>query len=261
MNRWKASGFHFCLSLLVIGSIAGLVFLLWYPHGLWRIAGLDRLFVVMLGIDIVAGPLLTLVVYNRAKPELRRDLATIAVLQLAFLGYGLHVTWESRPVFLVGSGNAFDLIFASQVADEDLVKGAKPEWRRLSWFGPRLVGTRMPTDPKQHAQVMNRFMAGGPGIERLPQWYIEYARAAPEMLQRSRPAQGVREITDADVRATGLPREQLRWVAIASLRDEGIVLLDARTGLPQRTLAVIPKEPKPAPARADKGAMKDGTSR
>lgn len=80
MTRWKAAGIHLCISLLVVGTIAATIFLVWYPHGLWHVAGLDRLFVVMLGIDIVAGPLLTLIVYNRAKPELKRDLAIVALL-------------------------------------------------------------------------------------------------------------------------------------------------------------------------------------
>jgi hypothetical protein len=215
----------------------------------------------MLGIDIVAGPLLTLIVYNRAKPELRRDLATIAVLQLAFLGYGLHTTWESRPVFLVGSGDAFDLVFAADIADEDLAKGAKPEWRRLSWFGPRLVGTGLPADPQARAKVMDRFIAGGPGIERLPQLFVDYARVAPELLRRSQPVQGTREITDADVRATGLTREQLRWVPIASSRDEGSLLLDARTGQPLRTLHVTPEVTRPEPRHAGKAATTIDASR
>ena len=63
MNRWKASGTHFCLSILVIGGIAATAFSLWYPHGLYRVAGLDRLLLVMLGIDLTAGPLLTLIIY------------------------------------------------------------------------------------------------------------------------------------------------------------------------------------------------------
>ena len=61
-------------------------------------------------IDIVAGPLLTLIVYNRAKPELKRDVSVVGLLQLAFLGYGLHTAWVSRPIFLVGAVDRFTLI-------------------------------------------------------------------------------------------------------------------------------------------------------
>ena len=60
MSRWKASALHLIISFLVVGSIAGLIYFLWFPYHLIRIAGMDRLLLTMLGVDIVAGPLLIL---------------------------------------------------------------------------------------------------------------------------------------------------------------------------------------------------------
>ena len=37
--------------------------------------------------------------------------------QLAFLSYGLNTLWKSRPLFLVGSQQAFALLFANEVGD------------------------------------------------------------------------------------------------------------------------------------------------
>ena len=236
MNRWKASGTHFCLSILVIGGIAATAFSLWYPHGLYRVAGLDRLLLVMLGIDLTAGPLLTLILYRPGKWGLKFDLTAIAVAQIAFLSYGLHTLWLARPVFLVGTPETMTLVFASEISDADLVKASRPEWRHLSWTGPQLVGTKMPSDPEKHRQIIEEFMAGGTGIERSPKYYMDYDTIVPELLRNARPVQGTAIIRDADVRKAGKPREQLRWTPIVSRRGEGLILLDARSGRPLQTL-------------------------
>lgn len=236
MTRWKASALHLSLSILVIGGIALSAFALWYPRGLYQVAGLDRLLLVMLGIDLTAGPLLTLLLFKPGKRGLKFDLTAVAVAQLAFLLYGLHTLWLARPVFLVATPDTFTLVFASEVADEDLAKGKRPEWRRLSWTGPELVGTRMPDDPGKRRAIIEAFMAGGAGIERSPKHYLDFDSIAPELLRNAQPVQGAAHIDDDDVQKTGRSREQLRRMPIVSRRGEGVVLIDARSGQPLRTV-------------------------
>lgn len=234
--RWKAAGTHLLLSFLVIGTIAAIAFNLWYPNGLWRIAGLNRLLVVMLIIDVAAGPLLTLVVYKPGKASLKFDLAVIALAQLAFLGYGLHTLWQSRPVFLVATPEVVTVVFAGEVDDAALAKGSAPEFRRRSLTGPVLVGTQMPQDPDARRAAMDEFMAGGAGIERSPKYYFAFERMAPALLAAAKPVQGNAAIPEGAVRATGLPAAQLRYVPVGSTRGYGTLLLDAATGRPVATL-------------------------
>jgi hypothetical protein len=236
MNRWKASGTHFCLSILVIGGVAATAFSLWYPHGLYRVAGLDRLLLVMLGIDLTAGPLLTLILYRPGKWGLKFDLTAIAVAQIAFLSYGLHTLWLARPVFLVGTPETMTLVFASEVSEADLARASRPEWRRLSWTGPQLVGTEMPSDPAKRRQVIEEFMSGGAGIERAPKYYMAFDKVAPDLLRSAHAVEGDAGISDAEVRKAGRSRDELRWMPIVSRRGEGVMLLDARTAEPLRTL-------------------------
>lgn len=237
MNRWKASGSHFLLSLLVIGSIATSAFLLWYPYALYRVAGLDRILLVMFAIDITAGPLLTLILYRPGKWGLKFDLTVVALCQMAFLAYGLHTLSASRPVFLVGTPETFTLVFANEIDDADLAQAPRPEWRRLSWTGPILVGTRMPEDPEQRREIIEEFMAGGAGIERSPKHYFDYKVVAPELLKT-----GATSIPDAnlipigDLRSAKLAKEQLRVAPIASRRGEGHMLVNATTGWPLRVV-------------------------
>ncbi|MBJ6981372.1 hypothetical protein [Luteimonas sp. MC1572] len=218
MTRWKAAGSHLALSLLVIGGIAITAFLLWYPHGLYKVAGLDRILLVMLGIDLTAGPLLTLILYKPGKWGLKFDLIMVAIAQLAFLGYGLHTLWGGRPVFLVGTPETFTVVFANEIADEDLAKASRPEWRRLSWTGPVLVGTRMPTEPEQRHAVIEEFMAGGAGIERTPKYYMPFKDVAGQILEAAERAPGA--------------VDPARLMPVVSRRGEGQLLIDPSTALP-----------------------------
>ena len=60
---------------------------------------------------------------------MKLDLAIIAALQLCFFAYGAHVFWISRPVFVVGSVDRLEMVFANEVSD------AAPEvgWPCGSW--------------------------------------------------------------------------------------------------------------------------------
>ena len=197
MTRWKASANHLALSIFVIGGIAISALLLWYPHGLYKVAGLDRILVVMLVIDLTAGPLLTLILYRPGKWGLKFDLAAVAIAQLAFLSYGLHTLWDGRPVFLVGTPETFTVVFASEIDPADLASAPRPEWRRLSWTGPILVGTRMPEDAAQRRLIIEEFMSGGAGIERSPKYYQDFSAVAPAILENALSRNSVTDSTDA----------------------------------------------------------------
>lgn len=239
MNRWKAAAIHLCISLAVIGSIATGIFLLWYGRGLWRIGGLDHLFTVMLGIDLVAGPLLTLIVYNRAKPELRRDLAIVGMLQFAFLCYGLHTAWISRPVFLVGNADRIDVVFANELAGKDLSRAGVPEARSLPWNGPRLVGAVLPDDALAQEKIMLSAFTGGEDIQAMPARYVPYARVAQDLLKSSAPAalsvepgsDEARELSAA-LSSAGRSASDVNLLLLMSSRGSGSMLVDASTGEP-----------------------------
>ena len=99
----RAAVAHLLCSVGVALLAGALVFGLWFPYPYRELAGGRELFLLIVAVDVVCGPLLTMVLYNPAKPraELWRDLGLVVIIQLAALGYGLHVVWQSRPVYLV----------------------------------------------------------------------------------------------------------------------------------------------------------------
>ena len=136
--RAYAAGLHLLISAAVAGLAAVLVFFVWYPGAFRHMAGGRDLFLLVTAVDVVIGPVLTFAVFNRAKGKrhLSRDLAVIALLQIAALVYGLHTVYIARPVAMVFEVERFRLVSANDVLVEELPK-ALPEFRELSLTGPQ----------------------------------------------------------------------------------------------------------------------------
>ena len=186
-QRARAAGLHLLISALVAAVAAALVFGLWYP-GIYRLASGGRdLFLLVTGVDVILGPLLTFAVFNLAKgwKHLRRDLAVIGVIQTAALIYGLHTVFIVRPVAMAFEVDRFRVITAADVYLSDLPK-ARPEHRSLPLTGPWLLGTRAPMAGDEHNDAV--FM-GLQGIDRAnrPLFWQSYADSVPDVLEMSRP--------------------------------------------------------------------------
>jgi hypothetical protein len=95
-----AAAVHFAASVLMVALAAALCALLWFPSPVF-FADLREGFTLIVLVDLVLGPLMTLVVYNAAKASLKTDLAVIVVLQLAALMYGVSQVYSQRPVVQV----------------------------------------------------------------------------------------------------------------------------------------------------------------
>jgi hypothetical protein len=229
MTRWKAFGLHLLLSLTLITGIALAALLTWYPYGLWRISGLDRLMAIMLIIDMTAGPLLTLVIYKPGKWGLGFDLKVIALVQAAFLAYGLHTLWLARPVFLVGTDVRFTLVSASDIDEADLATASRPEWRKLPWTGPYLVGVIPPRDAAERTALLDVFMKTGKDQEQQPGQYRPYEEVAAIVREGALPLDGKEGRPLDGGNARGLP--------IYSRDDEGWMVVDPASGAPAELAA------------------------
>ena len=181
-SRFAAAGVHLGICLLLAAMAATLVFGVWYPYPYREISGGRSLFMLVVSIDVVMGPLLTLVVFNRSKPlkELRRDLALIGALQLAALGYGLWTVAQARPVHLVFEIDRFRVVHAIEVEPE-LLKSAPAEWRQLPLTGPTLLSVRPFKTTDERAQATMAAMKGAQ-ISVQPDMWQSYAQAKLQVL-------------------------------------------------------------------------------
>lgn len=109
INRWHAFSLHLAISFIIFAALAAAIALWIFPHGLFYAAGGWEGLRLIAAIDLVLGPLLTLVIINSRKPkaQARRDLAVIGTLQLAALIGGCYIVVQARPLFAVYALDTF----------------------------------------------------------------------------------------------------------------------------------------------------------
>ena len=79
MSRFKAAGIHLGISFVIFVFLAYLVLFEWYPGIFFNTDGGWRGMRIIVGVDLVLGPTLTLVAYKAGKPGLKFDLTAIAL--------------------------------------------------------------------------------------------------------------------------------------------------------------------------------------
>lgn len=189
----KASLVHLLGSVLVAALAAVLVFLVWYPSPYDQLSGGLKLFLVLVGVDVVCGPLLTLVLFNPKKSnrELTVDMLLVVSIQLAALGFGLHTAYQARPLFLVHEVDRFRVITSLDYGDADVRKSIdslSPELRPHWLKRPVTVGVRDPITSKERQDVMLESTFGGRDYSQRPEFYIPYELAyRPKAMARAKP--------------------------------------------------------------------------
>ena len=246
MNRFQASAIHFSISLCVAALVGVLIYFVWYPHPYFQVAGGSALMVLIMGVDIVLGPLLTLVVYRAGKKGLAFDLACIGLLQAGAFFYGLTVIAQARPVFIVAVIDRFIPVYANDLDDADLAQARRPEFATRSWTGPRLVGAAMPTEAKEKNDLT--FAAvGGKDVEKFPRYYVPYAEVAEAMLAHAKPLSALasksprdKALIDAYLARHDTPIDTLATLPLKGRSDFYTMVLSRTSQRPLDALALDP---------------------
>lgn len=240
-NRFRralpAAGWHFLASSLVALVAAGLVFGLWFPYPFRELVGGRELFLIVVGVDVVCGPLLTLVLFSHLKSrrELALDLSLVVLIQLCALVYGLHTVIQARPVYLAFEVDRFRAVTMADVHLDSL----RPELGGLhviGWNGPKVIGIRT---PKDNAEMMRSLDLSLGGIDQAvrPDWWVPYADVRTRVLQKSQSVEALRkkrpdmvaEINNA-IEESGTVENGLVWLPITSFQSTGwVVFLDSAT--------------------------------
>jgi hypothetical protein len=170
----KYAGLHAVGTVLVAICAAWLVFGVWYPTPYQYASGGAQLFLLIIGIDVICGPLLTLILLSPSKSRLSlmSDIALIVLIQLMALAYGLWSVWQARPLFLVHEFDRFKVISRVDLLEQDTSKIPAQLLPRL--FSPPLViGIRKPTD-QERKEVLFESAFGGRDYAQRPEFYIPY---------------------------------------------------------------------------------------
>lgn len=251
MSRWKASLIHLTISAVIATAVLALMLLIWYPYPLFAAVGGQQVLMILLGVDVTLGPLVTLIIFNAGKSRkaLGFDLSVIAILQVTALVYGMSVVFHARPVFVVFSKDSFDLVTANMLNEEDIAKARNPDYRSLPLTGPVYVYSEMPTDIKEKNEVVLSAFSGK-DLPQYPQFYLPYdehgavaglvAKSVAE-LKKLNPAR-IAEI-DNSVHASGRIESDVGFLPLRAKYQDQAVLVGKSDG---KVLALLPMHPWPS---------------
>ena len=235
-DRLKACGIHFVLSLAIAILAAGLVFGIWYPYPYREISGGRELFLIVVSVDVILGPLITLTIFNLAKPwhELKRDLLIVILIQLAALGYGLWTVCVARPVHLVFEYDRFRVVHAVDIPVELLAK-APDDINTFPLMGPSLLSLRKFRDNNEMMEATMAALKGLP-LSARPDLWQPYAKAINDIRQTAKPVSALKarlpaqaSLIDAAIAPTGKKPESLVYVPLVGRKVFWTVFLDPVT--------------------------------
>lgn len=237
------------MSATIVGSACAVIFFVWYPHPYFFATGAWTVLRVLIGVDVVLGPLLTLIVFKPGKRGLKLDLAVIAFVQLSAFVYGTTSIYRGRPYFTVFAVDRFYVLAREDVDADALARrerevsiGAKP------LRGPLLVVAVRPSDLAAAQRLLDETVFRRmPDIERRPEFWRPYAAETAQVARRARPLatlRAARPASAAEIAAMparlGLPEQRLGFVPLIARNRDLSFIVDVSSGAPLDVLDVDP---------------------
>ncbi|MDP6376809.1 MAG: hypothetical protein QF921_12085 [Pseudomonadales bacterium] len=199
MNRYSAFATHLGISLAIFAFLAYLVVYIWYPDFFFASDGGWQGIRIIVAVDLVLGPLLTLIVFKPGKPGLKMDLTLIALFQAACLMAGVYIVESERPVALV----YVDGRFSSVSADTYRNAGVKiPDLSDIPGDYPKWVTVVLPEDPQEEAGIRALMFLTERPLNTAHEYYVPFDRWDPELHEH---AYSLDEIRERDQETQVLP--------------------------------------------------------
>ena len=247
MDKIRAFLIHLAISLIVVAALCGLIFFVWYPGAFFEVRGTWNALKILISVDLVVGPLLTLVVYKAGKSSLKFDMSVIAAIQLLALVYGSWVLYQERPYYMIFAVDRFELIGRHEVDTSGAVFDSLPV---KPLVGPAQAIALRPDNPEDLQQLMNEVLfEAKPDIERRPNLWHAYAEAKEHVAERlvdlaKLTGQGpdAAATVEAYLQSTNRNAAELGYIPLIGRERNFAVILDRETVDP---LAILDLEPWP----------------
>lgn len=236
---------HLLTSLLLASLTALLVFGVWFPSPYRQISGGLTIFTLILAVDVVCGPVLTLLLLHPSKSRraIAVDLALIACLQLGAMAYGLHTLSHARPLAVVFEVDRFRVVAFVDILEADLATA--PSWvRPWSLQQPQVLSTRAARTGQEKLDSVDGSLQGVEPGQR-PGWWQDYRLSESAVKGRSQPLPVLEQLNPGRIHSIQAAAAQaaknpqpgetsspnaLRWLPLVSRQAmDWAVLLDPVT--------------------------------
>jgi len=223
--RLKALILHLLASTAVLTLVLGTLNLGWYHWPGWYLTDVTHVVPVMIGVDVVVGPLLTFIIANLKKPrrELIRDFSIIVAIQLCALIYGSHSLWSGRPLYYAFSETVLQCVQAYDIDADEAEQGRRlnaalaPHWYSL----PRWIWAPLPADPAEHDKIFHSAISGGDDVISMPKYFKPWAQGQTALRAQLKKVDDVayflprdKKILKQRMQAAGLKTDELNAIPL-----------------------------------------------
>ncbi|MEI7445268.1 MAG: TfpX/TfpZ family type IV pilin accessory protein [Burkholderiales bacterium] len=246
-ERMRAAGIHLLICLAVAAVVSVVVFGAWYPGPMPSLLGVGAILAIVIGVDVIVGPIFTLLVFDRSKPRLKWDLTAIGVVQIVALIYGVHTLYQGRPAFIVLAKDRFEVTSPADLRPEDREAARDNPHAKIDPLRPRWIAARLPESQDERMAISLEALSNGRDIQHHPKLYVDYASERDTALERALPIARLRTLNpgraaeiDALVAASGRAEGDLRYLPLRGPANDGAVLIDAKDASVVTLAALVP---------------------
>ncbi len=168
--RMRAFALHMAFSCVLVAAFIYFFVRQWYPDGVLWLQGGVAVLLLMVFVDIVLGPLMTLFIFRpeaKSRLLLSLDMLFVVVVQLSAFGYAAWVIGSQRPIWMAYVYDRFYLVSA-----DDLISGDRLSVSDLLSPRGRVAVA--------HVQLPWMLEFSGKGIEPGPEGGVPMVGAMPE---------------------------------------------------------------------------------
>jgi len=180
MSRFKAFAIHLAISLVIFFILLYFILVQWYPQPLFATDGGWRVIRIIVGVDLILGPLLTLIVFKSGKPGLKFDLSVIALVQFTALSWGVWTSYNERPAAVIYTLDFFTPVTSYQLAEHGMSAD------KLKQFGddwPILIYIDIPEE--EISNVLSKALADKKPLYLYTEYYSKFGKEQAPILKQS----------------------------------------------------------------------------
>jgi hypothetical protein len=238
--RFKAFGWHLLASAIVLAVVVGGLYLGWYRWPGWYLADAGQVTRVMIGVDLVVGPLLTMIIASPLKTmrALARDVSVIAAIQLVALGYGSISLWNGRPLYYAFSEDVLQLVQAYDISSAQAALGREknpdlaPHWYSM----PLWIWAPLPPLGPERDKIIQAAVSGGDDVIALPARYKSWVEGQTSLRSQLKKLDDVKYFSGNEkktlrqrMRVQGLSADQLNSIALTGRGRPLLVVMNTST--------------------------------
>ncbi len=239
----KAAFIHFGISLLIISSLLLLIVKVWYPDPFLEISGIKNIFLIILTVDLILGPVLTFIVFKPKKPTLKFDLTAIVAVQISALIYAVITIYQAHPLYVVYAIDRFTPINTNEIVPENI---RYSELKKSKLSGPTLVFLEKPTDPEEVSRITLEVLSGKPDIDTRTEYYAPFNKHLEDVFSNGLDIQALQKnpknktLIQEFIKKHGKTVEDYAFLPLVGKEKDVLWVFNKKTGKPVDIVFISP---------------------